>query len=60
MFDSGISFDEAAECVGMPSGLLRKWRKHREAIEFIELIVREKINIGTNKFVNNFTCIVMN
>ena len=54
MVASGISFDEAAECVGMSGRSLRKWRKHREANEFIELTVREKINIGTNKLVNNF------
>ena len=43
MFASGISFDEAAECVGTSVGSLRKWRKYREAIEFIELTIREKL-----------------
>ncbi len=54
MFVFWISFDEVAECVGMSGRSLRKWRKHREANEFIELTVRKKINMGTNKLVNNF------
>lgn len=33
---------------------LRKWRKQRNANEFIELAVREKINLATNKLVNDF------
>ena len=40
--------------VGMSGGSLRKWCKHIEAIEFIELTLRDKINIGTNKFINDF------
>ena len=51
---TGTSFDDTAECVGMSGRALRKWRKHRDANEFIELAVREKINLGTNKLVNNF------
>ena len=54
MVASGTSFDDAAECVGMSGRALRKWRKHRDANEFIELAVREKINLGTNKLVINF------
>ena len=52
--DSWISLNEAAECIGMSGISLRKWHKYRKENEFIELTVREKINIVTNKLVNNF------
>ena len=54
MVASGTSFDDAAESVGMSGRALRKWRKHRDANELIELPVREKINLDTNKLVNIF------
>ena len=40
MVVTGTSFDDAAECVGMSVRALRKWRKHQNANEFIELAVR--------------------
>ena len=54
MVACGPSFDNTAECVGMSGRQLRKWRKHRDANELIELPVREKINLDTNKLVNIF------
>ena len=53
MVASGTSFDDAAECVGMSGRALRKWRKHRDANEFIELAVREKINLRSEPLISS-------
>mgnify|MGYP001389020273 CR=1 FL=1 len=39
MVASGTSFYDAVECVGMSGIVLRKWKKHRDVNEFIELAV---------------------
>ena len=49
----GISFDNAAEFIGMLVRELRKQRKQRDANEFIEL-AEKKINLDINKLSNNF------
>ena len=54
MVASGTSFDDAAECVGMSGRALRKWRKHRDANEFIELAnkaYKAKFNINLSSII---------
>ena len=54
MVASGSSYDVAAKAVNMTARQLRKWNKHKDTKEFLERVISEKLDMGTNKLVNNW------
>ena len=54
MVASGSSYDVAAKAVNMTARKLRKWNKHKDTKEFLERVISEKLDMGTNKLVNNW------
>ena len=54
MVASGSSYEVAAAAVNMTARQLRKWNKHKDTKEFLERIISEKLDMGTNKLVNNW------
>ena len=54
MVASGSSYDVAAAAVNMTAKQLRKWNKHKDTKEFLERVISEKLDMGTNKLVNNW------
>ena len=54
MAASGSSYDVAAKAVNMTARQLRKWNKHKDTKEFLERVISEKLDMGTNKLVNNW------
>ena len=54
MVASGSSYEVAAAAVNMTARQLRKWNKHKEIKEFLERVISEKLDMGTNKLVNNW------
>ena len=50
----GSSYDVAAKAVNMTARQLRKWNKHKDTKEFLERVISEKLDMGTNKLVNNW------
>ena len=54
MVASGSSYEVAASAVNMTARQLRKWNKHKDTKEFLERIISEKLDMGTNKLVNNW------
>ena len=54
MVASGSSYDVAAKAVNMTAKQLRKCNKHKDTKEFLERVISEKLDMGTNKLVNNW------
>ena len=54
MVASGSSYGVAAKAVNMTERQLRKWNKHKDTKEFLERVISEKLDMGTNKLVNNW------
>ena len=54
MVASGSSYEVAAAAVNMTARQLRKWNKHKDTKEFLERVISEKLDMGTNKLVNNW------
>ena len=54
MVASGSSYDEAAAAVNMTAKQLWKWNKHKDTKEFLERVISEKLDLGTNKLVHNW------
>ena len=54
MVASGSSYEVAAADVNMTARQLRKWNKHKDTKEFLERVISEKLDMGTNKLVNNW------
>ena len=54
MVASGSSYDVAAAAVNRTAKQLRKWNKHKDTKEFLERVISEKLDMGTNKLVNNW------
>ena len=54
MVASGTSYELAAKSVNMTAKQLRKWNKHKDTKEFLERVISEKLDMGTNKLVNNW------
>ena len=54
MVASGSSYDVAAKAVNMTARQLRKWNKHKDTKDFLERVISEKLDMGTNKLVNNW------
>ena len=54
MVASGSYYDVAAKAVNMTARQLRKWNKHKDTKEFLERVISEKLDMGTNKLVNNW------
>ena len=54
MVASGSSYDVAAKAVNMTARQFRKWNKHKDTKEFLERVISEKLDMGTNKLVNNW------
>ena len=54
MVASGSSYDVATKAVNMTARQLRKWNKHKDTKEFLERVISEKLDMGTNKLVNNW------
>ena len=54
MVAPGSSYDVAAAAVNMTAKQLRKWNKHKDTKEFLERVISEKLDMGTNKLVNNW------
>ena len=54
MVASGTSYEVAAKSVNMTARQLRKWNKHKDTKDFLERVITEKLDLGTNKLVNNW------
>ena len=54
MVASGSSYEVAAAAVNMTARQLRKWNKHKDTKDFLERVITEKLDLGTNKLVNNW------
>ena len=54
MVASGTSYELAAKSVNMTAKQLRKWNKHKDTKDFLERVISEKLDMGTNKLVNNW------
>ena len=54
MFASGTSYELAAKSVNMTAKQLRKWNKHKDTKDFLERVISEKLDLGTNKLVHNW------
>ena len=54
MVASGTSYELAAKSVNMTSKQLRKWNKHKDTKDFLERVISEKLDLGTNKLVHNW------
>ena len=54
MIESSISYDVTAAAIKMAAKQLRKWNKHKDTKEFLERVISEKLDMGTNKLVNNW------
>ena len=50
----GTSYEVAAKSVNMTARQLRKWNKHKDTKDFLERVITEKLDLGTNKLVNNW------
>ena len=53
MVESVTSYKVAAKSVNINARQLRKWNKHKDTKYFLERVITEKFDLGTNKFVNN-------
>ena len=53
MVASGTSYELAAKSVNMTAKQLRKWNKHKDTKDFLERVISEKLDLGTNKLVHN-------
>ena len=54
MVASGTSYELAAKSVNMTAKQLRKWNKHKDTKDFLERVITEKLDLGTNKLVHNW------
>ena len=54
MVASGTSYELAAKSVNMTAKQLRKWNKHKDTKDFLERVISEKLDLGTNKLVHNW------
>ena len=54
MFASVTSYELAAKSVNMTAKQLRKWNKHKDTKDFLERVISEKLDLGTNKLVHNW------
>ena len=54
MVTSGTSYELAAKSVNMTAKQLRKWNKHKDTKDFLERVISEKLDLGTNKLVHNW------
>ena len=54
MVASGTSYEVAAKSVNMTARQLRKWNKHKDTKDFLERVITENLDLGTNKLVNNW------
>ena len=54
MVASGTSYELAAKSVNMTAKQLRKWNKHKDTKGFLERVISEKLDLGTNKLVHNW------
>ena len=54
MVASGTSYELAAKSVNMTAKQLRKWNKHKDTKDFLERVITEKLDFGTNKLVHNW------
>ena len=54
MVASGTSYELAAKSVIMTAKQLRKWNKHKDTKDFLERVISEKLDLGTNKLVHNW------
>ena len=54
MVASVSSYDVAAKALNKNARQLRKWNKHKDTKEFLERVISEKLDMGTNKLVNNW------
>ena len=54
MVASGTSYEIAAKSVNMTAKQLRKWNKHKDTKDFLERVISEKLDLGTNKLVHNW------
>ena len=54
MVASGTSYEVAAKSVNMTARQLRKWNKHKDTKDFLERVITEKLDLGTNKLINNW------
>ena len=54
MFASVTSYELAAKSVKMTAKQLRKWNKHKDTKDFLERVISEKLDLGTNKLVHNW------
>ena len=54
MVASGTSYELAAKSVNMTAKQLRKWNKHNDTKDFLERVITEKLDLGTNKLVHNW------
>ena len=54
MVASGTSYEVAAKSVNIIARQLRKRNTHKDTKEFLERVISEKLDMGTNKLVNNW------
>ena len=54
MVASGTSYELAAKSVNMTAKQLRKSNKHKDTKDFLERVISEKLDLGTNKLVHNW------
>ena len=54
MVASGTSYEVAAKSVNIIARQLRKRNTYKDTKEFLERVISEKLDMGTNKLVNNW------
>ena len=47
-------YEFAAKSVNITARQLKKWNKHKDTKDFLERVITEKLDLGTNKLVNNW------